>query len=166
MLQPSCRRTWAPRGQTPVQYGWDRHDRLSATNFITLSPSRLRLGLYFRLQPRNVCAEDLVSAVREVHRHLRRPLILVWDRSGPHRGAARMLLANKPSWLRIEWLPPYAPDLNPTEQCWNQAKNTDLANFLPDDVGRLKRAVRKSFVRQRGNQDLLRSFFKTAYLRI
>ena len=29
MLQPLRRRTWAPRGQTPVQYAWDRHDRFS-----------------------------------------------------------------------------------------------------------------------------------------
>jgi len=166
MLQPSCRRTWAPRGQTPVQYGWDRHDRLSATNFVTLSPRRQRVGLYFRVQQSNVCAEDLVSAVRQVHRNVRRPLILVWDRSGPHRKAARLLLAKKPRWLRIEWLPAYAPELNPTEQCWNQAKNTDLGNFLPDDVGQLKRSVRNSFSRQRGNQRLLRSFFKTAQLRI
>ncbi len=166
MLQPSCRRTWAPRGQTPVQYGWDRHDRLSATNVITLSPRRRRVGLYFCVQPRNVCAEDLVSVVRQVHRHLRTPIILVWDRSGPHRKAARLLLAKQPSWLQIEWLPPYAPDLNPTEQCWNQAKNSDLGNFLPKDVAHLKRSVRKSFFRQRGNQKLLRSYFKTAQLRI
>lgn len=166
MLQPSCRRTWAPRGETPVQYGWDRHDRLSATNFLTLSPRRRTVGLYFCLQQRNVCAEDLVSNVRELHRHVPGPLILVWDRSGPHRKAARLLQATNPSWLRIEWLPPYAPDLNPTEQCWNQAKNTDLGNLLPNDVEHLTRAVRKSFVRQRGNQSLLRSHFATAKLRI
>lgn len=28
MLQPVRRRTWAPRGKTPIQYSWDRHDRL------------------------------------------------------------------------------------------------------------------------------------------
>jgi transposase len=149
-----------------VQYGWDRHDRLSATNFLTLSPRRRRVGLYFGLQQRNVCAEDLVSNVRQLHRHVGAPLILVWDRSGPHRKAERLLSAKGPRWLQIEWLPPYAPDLNPTEQCWNQARNTDLANFLPNDVRKLTRSVRKSFLRQRSNQTLLRSYFKTARLRI
>jgi len=166
MLQPSRRRTWAPKGQTPVQYGWDRHDRLSAINAITLSPQRRRVGMYFCLQQRNVCAEDLVSAIRQLHRHIRGPLILVWDRSGPHRKAARLLLEKAPSWLRIEWLPPYAPDLNPTEQCWNQTKNTDLGNFLPNDVRHLTKSVQRSFSRQRRNQHLLRSFFRTAQLKI
>jgi hypothetical protein len=30
LLQPLRRRVWAPRGQTPVQYAWDRHDRITA----------------------------------------------------------------------------------------------------------------------------------------
>jgi hypothetical protein len=29
MLQPLARRSWAPRGQTPVIRCWDRRDRLS-----------------------------------------------------------------------------------------------------------------------------------------
>lgn len=166
MLQPSRRRTWAPCGETPVQYAWDRRDRLSAVSAITVSPRRRKLGLYFRIQPHNVCAEDLVAFVRQLHRHVTGPIILVWDRSGPHRKAARLLQQDKPSWLRIEWLPAYAPDLNPTEQCWNHAKTSDLGNFLPDDVDHLRQAVRDSFSSQRNNQDLLRSYFKTAKLKI
>jgi len=166
MLQPSRRRTWAPRGKTPVQYAWDRHDRLSAISTITVSPRRRKIGMYFRVQQHNVCAEDLVGIVRQLHGLLAGPIILVWDRSGPHRKAARLLLQDKPAWLRIEWLPPYAPDLNPTEQCWNHAKHSDLANFLPDDTDELKQAVRDSFSGQRSNQKLLRSYFKTAQLRL
>lgn len=164
MLEPVRRRTWAPCGQTPVQYAWDRHDRLSVTSAITLSGTRRRVGLYFRWQRENVCAEDLVSFVRQLHRRLGRPLILVWDRSGPHRRATKLLLADQPTWLQIEWLPPYAPDLNPTEQCWNHSKNVDLGNYLPDDIEQLSAAVRKSFSQQRNNQPLLRSFFQTAQL--
>ena len=40
MLQPVVRRTWAPQGQTPIQYSWDRHDRLAAIAAITLAPLR------------------------------------------------------------------------------------------------------------------------------
>jgi transposase len=166
MLAPVRRRTWAPRGQTPVQYAWDRHDRLSAISAITLSSRRRRVGFYFRVQEANVCAEDLVGFVRQLHRHLRQPIILVWDRSGPHRKAARLLLRDAPRWLRIEWLPSYAPELNPTEQCWNHAKQSDLANYLPDDTCQLRAAMRDSFSNQRTNQPLLRSYFQTARLRL
>jgi len=166
MLEPVRRRTWAPRGHTPVQYAWDRHDRLSVVSAVTVSAAHRRIGLYFRVQRENVCAEDLVAFVRQLHRHVGRPIILVWDRSGPHRRAAKLLLAEQPKWMHIEWLPPYAPDLNPTEQCWNHSKNVDLGNLLADDTDELSVAVCKSFAKQRNNQPLLRSFFKTAKLKL
>lgn len=48
MLQPVVRRTWAPAGQTPIHYTWDRHDRLSVIAAITVSPKQHRLDVYFR----------------------------------------------------------------------------------------------------------------------
>jgi len=166
MLPPVRRRTWAPSGQTPIQHAWDRHDRLSAIGTVTVSPRRRRLGLYFRVQPRNVAGEDLVSFVEQLHRHLRRNILLVWDRSGPHRSAARQLLKKHSHWLTIEWLPPYAPELNPQEECWNHTKYIDLANFIPEDVDDLYEAVRTSISQQRSNPALLRSFFEYAKLKL
>jgi transposase len=37
-LQPLVRRTWAPKGETPVHYSWDRHDRLSVIAGICFFP--------------------------------------------------------------------------------------------------------------------------------
>lgn len=166
MLQPLRRRTWAPRGQTPILRAWDRRDRLSTIGALTVSPRRRRLSLYFRWQRDNVSAEDLVAFVRQLHRHLGTPITLVWDRSGPHRKAARLLLARRPRWLHIEWLPAYAPELNPAEQVWNHAKGVDLANDPADDLSQLTTAVRKSFARQRQRQSLLHAYFKHAQLKI
>lgn len=166
MLQPVRRRTWAPRGQTPALRAWDRRDRLSTVAAITVSPRRRRLSLYFRWQRTNVEANDLVAFVRQLHRHRGTPITLVWDRSGPHRKAERLLLANRPRWLRIEWLPPYAPELNPVEQIWNRAKSIDMVNAPADDLGQLTNDVRNSLARQRRSQDLLLAYFKHARLRI
>jgi len=49
MLQPTVRRTWAPRGQTPILKSYDRHDRLTAVSAVTVSPQRRRLGLVLDL---------------------------------------------------------------------------------------------------------------------
>jgi transposase len=163
LLQPTRRRTWAPRGQTPVQHAWDRHDRLSAISALSVSPRRHRLGLHFHLQRRNVHAEDLAPFLCKLHRQLARRIILVWDRSRPHRKAATTLLA-KFRWLRVEWLPAYAPDLDPCEECWNHAKYSDLANFIPADLAELQQAVAASLGRQRSKPALLRSFFGYAGL--
>jgi transposase len=166
MLQPVVRRTWAPKGCTPIQYSWDRHDRISAISAITVSPRQHRLGLYFALHEHNIRASDVEAFVAELLEHCRRGLILVLDRSGPHRSAARRLEKRFGRRVQIEWLPAYAPDLNPDEQVWNQAKYADLANFIPDDVTELREAVEESLERTGTQQSLLRSYFKHAQLRL
>ena len=88
------------------------------------------------------------------------------DRSNPHRTAVRQLQALLNRRLRVEWLPAYAPDLNPAEQLWNHTKYADLANFVADDLNHLGRRVGLSLYQQSRRSTLLRSFFKTAKLRL
>ena len=67
-------------------------------------------------------------------------------------------------WLEVEWLPSYAPELNPVEMLWNHTKYADLANYIPDDKDDLFHAVSDSIGNTRQNGQLLRSFFKHAML--
>lgn len=166
MLQPVVRRTWAPRGQTPIQYSWDRHDRLSAISALTVSPKRRRLGLYFHLQEANIRAEAAAEFLVQLRRALGRPLRVVWDRWSVHRKAARLLAARVGTAIDFEWLPPYAPELNPTEQVWTHTKYADLANFIPEDLAHLRSEVAASITSQRSTPRLLRSFFDHAQLRL
>ena len=43
-------------------------------------------------------------------------------------------LAGQRHWLRVEWLPPYAPDLNPVETLWGNVKGQELANLQVEDT--------------------------------
>lgn len=164
MLQPVRRRTWAPRGQTPVQYSWDWRDRLSVVAAITRAPRRCRFGVYFRMESYNLRTDDVLAFVARLRRHLRRKIILVWDRWSVHRSAARRMEAARADWLTIEWLPAYAPDLNPVEQVWKHTKYDDLANYVPNDVQKLGQAVATSISGQHRKGSLVGSFFKHAGL--
>jgi len=66
--------------------------------------------------------------------------------------------------LEVEWLPPCASELNPTEHVWGHTKNDDLANFIPDDVFHLGRKVASRLRKTRVDPPLQRSFFKTSKL--
>jgi transposase len=160
MLRPVRRRTWAPSGQTPLQYAWDRHERLSAISIIGISPLKHHLSLYFQIVSENVDAEHTIWFLQKLHEHCGRRVILVWDRWAVHRSAAAYFDKNHPAWFKFEWLPPYSPQLNPVEQCWNHTKYSDLANFIPDDLNHLHTEVFYSIEKQHHNQTLLRSFFK------
>ena len=164
MLQPTVRRTWAPRGRTPIHHSWDRRDRLSVISAISLSPQRRRLGLYFEVFNHNITADEAEPFVAALLGHFQRGIILVWDRWMVHRSAARRLRERFPRRVRIEWLPAYAPELNPVEQVWNRSKYTDLANFIPQDVDHLSKAVCQSLRHTRSQCTLLRSFFQHAKL--
>ena len=127
MLQPVRRRTWAPAGHTPVQKAWDRHDRLSGIGAVTLTPALRRLAFYFQLLDHNVKAEDLIWFLTEMHRHIGRKIILVWDRWNVHRSVTAYFRTHHPDWFQFEELPAYSPELNPVEQCWNHTKYADPA---------------------------------------
>ncbi len=165
MLQPVVRRTWALQGQTPFQYSWDRHDRLSLMAAITLAPQRQRFNIYFRLHSHNIRGPDVVTFVRMLRRHVRRPIVLILDRWSVHRSKVLgEYLQRHASTIQVEWLPAYAPELNPVEQVWNHTKYGDLANYLPADVEELAAAVTRSVQTQPNDSSLVRSYFQFAGL--
>src|SRR5256885_16093059 len=84
----------------------------SVIGAVGLSPARGRIQLDWQVQQRNLQAEQVVSFVCEQAARYGR-ILLVLDRSNPHRTAVRQLQALLNRRLQVEWLPPYAPDLNP-----------------------------------------------------
>jgi len=164
MLQPFRRRTWAPSGKTPLQRAWDRHDRLSVISALSLSPTRRRIGLYFQVHSHNIRAPEVADFLRTVHGHLQRKIILVMDRWSVHKAAVLELARCGASWLRVELLPAYAPELNPVEAIWCHTKCGDLANFVPTDVNHLCSAVIESLEDQANNATLKRAYFQSAEL--
>ena len=166
MLQPLVRRTWAPRGETPVLDCWDRHDRLSVISALTVSPHRHRLGLYFDIFDHNIVADDFEEFVVRILRRTGHPITLVLDRWQVHKAAVRRLQKRFGRRVRIEWLPAYAPELNPVEQVWSHTKHSNLANYIPDNTLQLGRNVAASLRKKQTNQTLLKSFFQHAKLRI
>jgi transposase len=162
--KPTVRRTWAPQGQTPLHYSWDRHDRLSVTGAITVSPLQKRLGLYFSIASANITGDDVFAFVQQLHGHLKRPLLVIWDRFSGHRKAARRLRDLYGARIQVEFLPAYAPELNVVEHCWSHTKYGEMANFIPQDVEALADEVAGSLVAKHRRQDLLQAFFQHARL--
>lgn len=164
MLQPLVRRTWAPVGERPVMYCWDRHDRLSVIAGLTVSARERRVGLYFAIHEWNVKTPEIEAFIRRVQRQVGRPLLVVMDRLAAHKSAAKRLAADER--FMFEWLPGYAPDLNPVEAVWSQTKYSDLANYIPEDVLDLEVEAEMALEATQRNQKLMRSFFQAARLKL
>jgi transposase len=167
-MHPTVQRTWAPRGCTPLLRQRTRcYRKISAIGGVSISPARRRLGWYLQFHPNlSIRQEQVIAFLRHLLWHLRGQVIVVWDRLNAHRGAkVRQFLAGHPR-LTVEYLPAYAPELNPEEYGWAHVKGHTLANFCPDELDELHAAVLVATDEVRTRQALLRSFVHASGLPI
>ena len=165
-MMPVLRRTWALRGATPTLPVRARsHEKVSGIGALIVSPRRGVITLALALHPRlNIRGPQVLRFVRHLARHVRGPFILVWDRGRSHKHRlVQDWLAAHPR-CQVEWLPPYAPDLNPVELLWSYLKYGRLANFTPDTTDDILAAVGRERRRVARHPELLKSFFRHSAL--
>jgi transposase len=166
LTSPLVRRTLAPAGQTPIltQKGSHR-ENVSLAAALCISPVKRRLSLRFRTYPKSyVNGERAAEFLRELLKQLRGPVIVVWDRGNMHRGPHIRRLLRRHRRLRLESLPPYAPELNPVEQLWQHLKCVRFVNFAPYDVWQLHEAVRRHLHKVKRRPRRLRAFLDACTL--
>jgi hypothetical protein len=160
LMAPLLRRSWAPRGATPILLQRGRsHEKVSAIATLVVPPERDRVACYFRLHPdANITAPLVLSFLRQLARQLAgTPFIIIWDRLQAHRAA------NVQSFLRAHaagnaFLPAYAPELNPVEYIWNYLKTNPLANLALIDLTDLTSTTHRHARCLQRTPGLLRSF--------
>jgi transposase len=164
--RPSIRRTWAPKGETPVlihAFNWSTISVCAAMGFRW---DGRRSQLFFQTREGSYNSESLIAFLQDLRRHLRgKKAVLVWDGLPAHKSQAMMeYLHSQRSWLSIERLPGYAPDLNPVETLWGNVKGQELANRCSKDLDEVVTAVESGFKRVRKSRTLPFSFLKHAGL--
>ena len=141
--RPTVRRTWAPRGQTPVireHFNW-KH--LSAAGAVVWRPGQHETRLSLSLRPGAYDRFSLVDYLRNLRRHLHGSIIVLWDGLPAHRSTVvRDCVQANAHWLALEFFPGYAPELNPVEGLWADLKGHASANYTPDSIGELQHHLR------------------------
>src|SRR5262249_1872810 len=118
-------------------------------------PQALPFGGYVSIASWNLTGDDVFTFVQQLRGHLKRPLLLIWDRFSGHRKAARLLHDLYGSRIHVEFLPAYAPDLNVVDHCWGHTKYGEMASFIPHDVATLANEVAGSLLAKHRRPDLL-----------
>jgi transposase len=154
LLIPNVKRTWAPRGQTPTIRYCFKHTKISAISALTVSPKRKHLALYLQFRRRSFKGLDVKRFLQELLKHVRGPIILLWDGGRIHRHHDVKTWCREHPRLQVEDFPGYAPELNPAEYVWCQSDSA-LANSIPEDLNELKTMLVASKRRLVGSQDLL-----------
>jgi transposase len=112
-LKPVRRRVWAPVGERPIAVGHHRYQWLYVTAFV--QPSSGETVWYLSNGIDKPFFEQLLADfARLVGAGRERIIVLVLDGAGWHTEPGLAV----PEGLRLVYLPPYTPELQPAEHLW------------------------------------------------
>lgn len=156
--EPVCF-TWAPRGQTPCFKRIGKYRRETSTVVgLTISGS-----IFNRHFDGSVNSEKLIAGLELFRGHIRRPILVIWDRSPVHRAKiVQTYLANHAD-LHQQFLLAYAPEVNPEEDCHGNVKRS-LQNAIFTSKSEIRQHLDRGFARLRKRPDILLGLFHHANL--
>ncbi|WP_454634860.1 transposase [Bradyrhizobium cenepequi] len=120
-----------------------------------------RGALRFMVVKGGVGAQVFIQFLQRLMHRQRRPVFLIVDGHPAHRSKlVKAYIESLAGKLRLFFLPPYSPELNPDELVWNDVKNNAVGRSPHDGPEDLRRAVlgRLRFLQKR--PDRVRSFFQ------
>lgn len=149
-------KTWAPVGKTPVI------DATGARFGLNMIAAISTLGhMRFMVVKGSVDSERICEFLNRLMHNAENPIFLIWDEHPTHRSrSVKDCVESYGGKLKIFFLPSYSPELNPTEQVWNNVKNHGIGRnpvFGPDQ---LKAAVLKYLRRMQKLPRLIQRFFE------
>jgi transposase len=126
-LKPVMRRVWAPVGERPVALGHHRFEWLYVTAFV--SPATGECFWYVHSGVSKPYFEELLHAfAQEAGAGRDRIIVLLIDNAGWH-GPANLEV---PEGVRLVFLPPYTPELQPAETLWELVDEPIVNKHIPD----------------------------------
>ncbi len=157
-LLSSRLRTYAPCGQTPIIQQDCKYSHISA--IAAISPKGEIISDFL---DGNFDGEAIVKFLKKILATFKKEIHLIWDGAKCHCGeAVKTFLSTEPDAKRLFLyrFPPYSPELNPTEQLWNNAKNVELKNVFSKNKTELLAKLNIVFDNLQHKSDIIKAFFK------
>jgi transposase len=151
--------SWGERGETPVVIGTGA--RFSLNMISAISPKGV---LRFMTVRGGVGAKVFVTFLKRFILGVKRPQFLILDGHPSHRSKlVREFVESTEGKLRIFFLPPYSPELNPDELVWNNVKNRVGRSMLAGPIDMQKR-VHSQLRWLQKNPQVVRNFFQEPHV--
>jgi transposase len=155
--------TWAPKGETPVVH---RTGQRVSCNMISAVAAK---GLMrFMVTKARVTARIFIEFCRRLIKNAKRPIFLIVDGHPTHRAkVTQEFVRSTNGKLRLFFLPPYSPELNPDELVWRDVKTHKIGRHAIESRHRLGGLVVSAQRRLQKKPETIRGFFRnptTAYV--
>lgn len=120
---------------------------------------------YFRLFAGSIRSPQIVEFLKALSEVIGKKLLIIWDRLQAHKSKlVRAFVEQRNGEIALEYLPAYAPELNPVECIWGYLKSHEMPNFCAKDLGHLKQAARSRLRSMQRRTTLVAAFWKQAEL--
>jgi len=148
--------TWAPIGKTPVIRTTATRHKVNLISAI--SPKG---AMRFMATEETVTATVFIEFLRRLLHKAERPVFLVVDNHAVHRSReVREYVASTKGKLRLFYLPPYSPELNPDEHVWNYLKNHKIGRQSTSNGLELSKRVSAIMRSLQNLPEKIKSFFR------
>lgn len=153
--------TWGPVGQTPVVV--KTGERKSVSMVSAISP---RGELRFRIQEGGMNADRFIDFLKALLGSVQGKVFLIVDGHPVHKAKkVKKFVENETDErLKIFFLPPYSPDLNPDEWVWNNVKNDRAGRGVIMSKDDLRAKAVSALRRLQKLPDVVRGFFHDPHL--
>lgn len=160
-LKPNVVSTWSPRGQTPVirdcQRSWTKLNQISA---LAVSPIQQRVNLIWQWHGgKGVNQTTFQKFVRMLLRRVKGSVVLIMDNLRVHKSKSFQAYVRQTRRLRVEYLPAYAPELNPCELVFSAAKRV-VANHGFNQIQDLQALADAHFTQWQQEQGKLKGYLR------
>lgn len=157
--RPCRARTWAPKGQTPVlqySFNWKQLSIIAGISY---------WRFYFRLFSGSIKSPQIVEFLKALSATIGKKLLIIWDRLQAHRSRlVREHVDAQRGELVLEYLPPYAPELNPVERIWGYLKHHAMPNYCGQNLKDVARRASSNLRSMQRRPRLIAAFWKQAEL--
>lgn len=158
-LVPYIGKTWTQPKTTPiVRVSGKRHQHVGVTAAIN---AQSRFTFELTRKDETFTAHVFLRFIRKLRReHPRRFIILIVDGARPHIAkSVKEFVAQNVHWLRLEFLPAYSPELNPSEKPWRYIKTKKMnANQARNKI-ELRQKAKTALCALKKDTKTLASFF-------
>jgi transposase len=149
--------TWAPRGRTPIVSSTGARFGLNLVSAVNGQGLFRFMGVQGRVN-----AGVFIEFLKRLLVKAEHPIFLIVDGHPTHKAKkVRKFVAQNSKRLRLYFLPPYSPELNPDEQVWNDLKNNGIGRKLITGPVQMKKDVLAHLRSLQKSPDRIKSFFQS-----
>jgi len=153
--------TWGAGGQTPVVRGTGQRHSLNMISAIST-----RGKLHFAFIDGRTTADSFIAYLQKRLHDIRGPIFVIVDGHSAHTASTtKAFVQAHPRRLRLFFLPPYSPALNPDEWVGKNLTHDRVGRSAARTVDEMRAVIESGVARLQATRDLVLGFFCAPDLR-